>query len=300
MNISVLGCGRWGSFLAWYHSAKNDVTLWGREGSRSLAALRETGGNRYLKLPERVCLTSDLGAALESAQLVVISISAQELRALARCIQAYPVAGKTFILCMKGLECGTGDRLTQVFRSEVTQPVSVAVWVGPGHVEDFIVETMSTDLIRLYKGGDLVGTEVGAAAKNVIGIAAGMLDGKGLSSLKGSLMARGAREIARLIRAMGGNELSAYGLCHLGDYEATLFSSHSHNRQFGESYIKGEPYGSLAEGVPTVRALVELGARYGVELPICNTIYAILYEEADADAALRTLFTRSVKGEFDS
>ena len=275
MNISVLGCGRWGSFLAWYHSAKNDVTLWGREGSRSLAALRETGGNRYLKLPERVCLTSDLGAALESAQ---------------------------------------------VFRSEVTQPVSVAVWVGPGHVEDFtagvpncmvvdsddrtvvnfIVETMSTDLIRLYKGGDLVGTEVGAAAKNVIGIAAGMLDGKGLSSLKGSLMARGAREIARLIRAMGGNELSAYGLCHLGDYEATLFSSHSHNRQFGESYIKGEPYGSLAEGVPTVRALVELGARYGVELPICNTIYAILYEEADADAALRTLFTRSVKGEFDS
>jgi len=320
MNISVLGCGRWGSFLAWYHSAKNDVTLWGREGSRSLAALRETGGNRYLKLPERVCLTSDLGAALESAQLVVISISAQELRALARCIQAYPVAGKTFILCMKGLECGTGDRLTQVFRSEVTQPVSVAVWVGPGHVEDFtagvpncmvvdsddrtvvdfIVETMSTDLIRLYKGGDLVGTEVGAAAKNVIGIAAGMLDGKGLSSLKGSLMARGAREIARLIRAMGGNELSAYGLCHLGDYETTLFSSHSHNRQFGESYIKGEPYGSLAEGVPTVRALVELGARYGVELPICNTIYAILYEEADADAALRTLFTRSVKGEFDS
>ena len=277
MNISVLGCGQWGSFLAWYHSAKNDVTLWGREGSRSLAALRETGGNRYLKLPERVCLTSDLGAALESAQLVVISISAQELRALARCIQAYPVAGKTFILCMKGLECGTGDRLTQVFRSEVTQPVSVAVWVGPGHVEDF-----------------------GAAAKNVIGIAAGMLDGKGLSSLKGSLMARGAREIARLIRAMGGNELSAYGLCHLGDYEATLFSSHSHNRQFGESYIKGEPYGSLAEGVPTVRALVELGARYGVELPICNTIYAILYEEADADAALRTLFTRSVKGEFDS
>ena len=81
MNISVLGCGRWGSFLAWYHSAKNDVTLWGREGSRSLAALRETGGNRYLKLPERVCLTSDLGAALESAQLVVISISAQESRA---------------------------------------------------------------------------------------------------------------------------------------------------------------------------------------------------------------------------
>ena len=319
MNISVLGCGRWGSFLAWYHSAKNDVTLWGREGSRSLAALRETGGNRYLKLPECVCLTSDLGAALESAQLVVISISAQELRALARCIQACPVAGKTFILCMKGLECGTGDRLTQVFRSEVTQPVSVAVWVGPGHVEDFtagvpncmvvdsddrtvvdfIVETMSTDLIRLYKGGDLVGTEVGAAAKNVIGIAAGMLDGKGLSSLKGSLMARGAREIARLIRAMGGNELSAYGLCHLGDYEATVFSPYSHNRQFGEAFIRHQDFHRLAEGYYTVEALMVLREKYGVELPICMAVHNILYESADPRAELSAMLRRGLRAEFD-
>lgn len=319
MNISVLGCGRWGSFLAWYHSAKNDVTLWGREGSRSLAALRETGGNRYLKLPERVCLTSDLGAALESAQLVVISISAQELRALARCIQAYPVAGKTFILCMKGLECGTGDRLTQVFRSEVTQPVSVAVWVGPGHVEDFtagvpncmvvdsddrtvvdfIVETMSTDLIRLYKGGDLVGTEVGAAAKNVIGIAAGMLDGMGLSSLKGALMSRGTREVSRLIAAMGGNGFSAYGLCHLGDYEATVFSQYSHNRRFGEMFVRGEPYTELAEGYDTVKALCALADRYHVDLPIGRAVYAVLYDGAQPKEQMNQLFTRSLKREFD-
>ena len=319
MNISVLGCGRWGSFLAWYHSAKNDVTLWGREGSRSLAALRETGGNRYLKLPERVCLTSDLGAALESAQLVVISISAQELRALARCIQAYPVAGKTFILCMKGLECGTGDRLTQVFRSEGTQPVSVAVWVGPGHVEDFtagvpncmvvdsddrtvvnfIVETMSTDLIRLYKGGDLVGTEVGAAAKNVIGIAAGMLDGMGLSSLKGALMSRGTREVSRLIAAMGGNGFSAYGLCHLGDYEATVFSQYSHNRRFGEMFVRGEPYTELAEGYDTVKALCALADRYHVDLPIGRAVYAVLYDGAQPKEQMNQLFTRSLKREFD-
>lgn len=319
MNISVLGCGRWGSFLAWYHSAKNDVTLWGREGSRSLAALRETGGNRYLKLPERVCLTSDLGAALESAQLVVISISAQELRALARCIQAYPVAGKTFILCMKGLECGTGDRLTQVFRSEVTQPVSVAVWVGPGHVEDFtagvpncmvvdsddrtvvdfIVKTMSTDLIRLYKGGDLVGTEVGAAAKNVIGIAAGMLDGMGLSSLKGALMSRGTREVSRLIAAMGGNGFSAYGLCHLGDYEATVFSQYSHNRRFGELFVRGEPYTELAEGYDTVKALCALADRHNVDMPICRAIYAVLYDGAQPKEQMNRLFTRSLKREFD-
>ena len=224
------------------------------------------------------------------------------------------------VLCMKGLEMGTGARLSQIAAELLHPSNTVAVWLGPGHVQEFyrgipncmvidsenedvkhrLVQAFSSDLIRFYYGGDMIGNEVGAAAKNVVGIAAGFLDGFEMSSLKGALMSRGTREVARLIKAMGGSELSAYGLCHLGDYEATVFSPYSHNRQFGESYIKGEPYGSLAEGVPTVRALVELGARYGVELPICNTIYAILYEEADADAALRTLFTRSVKGEFDS
>lgn len=320
MRITVLGCGRWGSFLAWYHSQQREVTLWGRPGSKGLEALRAAGANRYVTLPLGVRLTDDLSEALAFADTVVISISAQQLRALARELDTRPITGKTFILCMKGLECGTGKRLTQVLAEELTQPVHTAVWVGPGHVEDFtrgipncmvvdsadpavvdrVVEQFSSELIRLYKGRDLVGTEIGAAAKNVIGIAAGMLDGRGLSSLKGALMARGAREVARLIQAMGGSELSAYGLCHLGDYEATLFSPHSHNRQFGESYIKGESYGQLAEGVPTAKALVTLGRAHGVELPISETVYRILYENADASEALAALFSRSVKGEFDA
>ncbi len=127
-------------------------------------------------------------------------------------------------------------------------------------VVDFIVETMSTDLIRLYKGGDLVGTEVGAAAKKCDRHCGGHAGRQRPFQLERFTDGAGRAGDCAAHRAMGGNELSAYGLCHLGDYEATLFSSHSHNRQFGESYIKGEPYGSLAEGVPTVRALVELGA----------------------------------------
>jgi glycerol-3-phosphate dehydrogenase (NAD(P)+) len=112
-----------------------------------------------------------------------------------------------------------------------------------------LVEAFSSDLIRFYYGTDLIGNEVGAAAKNVIGIAAGMLDGLGLTTLKGALMSRGTREVARLISAMGGNELSAYGLCHLGDYEATVFSEHSQNRRFGEMFIKGNPTGSLRRDI---------------------------------------------------
>ena len=318
MKVTVLGCGRWGSFLAWHHSRCNEVMVWGREGSRGLAELAENHANRYVTLPESVRYTTNLEKAVQFSDWIVISISAQQLRSLAAALNSYSLAGKTVILCMKGLECETGKRLTQVFREEVTQPVNLAVWVGPGHVEDFtagipncmvvdsdnpqtvehIVDTFSSELIRLYKGADLIGTEIGAAAKNVIGIAAGMLDGIGVSSLKGALMARGAREIARLMRAMGGNELSAYGLCHLGDYEATLFSQHSHNRLFGESYIKGEDYNALAEGVPTTKALVLLGKEKGVDLPICETVYRVIYDKQDAKEALKALFARSVKNEF--
>ena len=111
-------------------------------------------------------------------------------------------------------------------------------------------------------------------------------------------MARGAREVARLIRAMGGNELSAYGLCHLGDYEATVFSKFSHNRQFGESYIRGEAFSSLAEGYYTVCALMKLEGQYGVELPICRAVYRVLYEKKEPRAALGELFDRTLKSEF--
>lgn len=161
-----------------------------------------------------------------------------------------------------------------------------------------VVEKFSGDLIRLYLGDDIIGTEIGAAAKNVVGIAAGMLDGLHLSSLKGALMARGAREVSRLIKAMGGNELTAYGLSHLGDYEATLFSLHSQNRMFGERFITGEKYDKLAEGVATVKALMKLSQEYHVEMPISHVVYDILYNNFNPQDALSRLFSRDVKGEF--
>ena len=111
-------------------------------------------------------------------------------------------------------------------------------------------------------------------------------------------MSRGTGEIARLIEAMGGNRLSAYGLCHLGDYEATVFSIYSHNRRFGEQFVHGELYTELAEGYYTAAALMQLSKAYHVELPICSAVYRILYEKADPRSTLDQLFTRSLKNEF--
>ena len=111
-------------------------------------------------------------------------------------------------------------------------------------------------------------------------------------------MSRGTREVARLIRAMGGHEMSAYGLCHLGDYEATVFSAYSHNRRFGEAFVRKETYNELAEGYYTVEALCMLADQKDVEMPICRAVHALLYEGADADEEISRLFTRSLKREF--
>lgn len=318
LRVSVLGCGRWGTFLAWYAATVgHEVVLWGREGSVNFQRLKTERRNDYLELPQRVSLCSSLGVALES-DFIIISISAQGLREFTQELRGYEPSGRIFILCMKGIESTSGKRLSQVFTEEIATQCSVAVWVGPGHVQDFIagipncmvigsedigttkrvVETFGSDLIRFYYGQDMIGNEVGAAAKNVIGIAAGMLDGLGCSSLKGALMARGAREISRLVRAMGGNELTAYGLSHLGDYEATLFSPHSHNRQFGQAFVTSEIFGKLAEGVETVKALRLLSELYEVELPICDAIHSILFDRRDAKDVLLGLFLRPLKFEF--
>jgi glycerol-3-phosphate dehydrogenase (NAD(P)+) len=163
----------------------------------------------------------------------------------------------------------------------------------------YLVDNLRGKLIRFYYGDDIIGTEIGSAAKNVMGIAAGMLDGGGYTTLKGPLMARGAHEVAMLIKAMGGKEITAYGLCHLGDYETTLFSEYSNNRKFGEDYVKKIPFEKLAEGVSTAKALKLLGDRYKVDMPITNAVYSIIYENKEPIIVFLELFSRSTRKEFD-
>ena len=322
MNITVIGCGRWGSLITWYLASRKNqnVTLYGIVGTPQMDRFLKERCNDLLVLPDSVRLSTNLcDCILPETDAVIISVGAQNLRGLMEELTAHDLRGKTVILCMKGLEAETGKRLTEVVREYVDPSVKVAVWVGPGHVQEFyvgipncmvidsdddatknrLVEEFSGDIIRFYLGQDLIGSEIGAASKNVIGIAAGMLDGLGLSSLKGALMSRGTREIGRLIAAMGGSEMSAYGLCHLGDYEATVFSKFSHNRAFGEAFVKGETFENLAEGYATTRALVMLGEKTGLDLPICNAVYRILYEGSDPRVELDKLFKREIKREFN-
>ncbi len=319
MKVSVLGCGRWGSFISWYLVNRGfSVTQWGRENSPSFQKLRSNGRNEYLELDEKIHLTSDLKTAIETAEIVIISISSQSLRSFMQEVTKFDCSKKYFCLCMKGIEDGTGKRLSEVVVESGISDKNVAVWVGPGHIQSFLqgkpncmvidsdnrqlvkllCDTFRSDLIRFYYGDDLIGSEIGAAAKNVMGIAAGMLDAGGYGTLKGPLMARGAREVSRLIKAMGGNELSAYGLCHLGDYETTIFSKYSNNRKFGEDFVNGVKFDKLAEGVVTAKALKFLGEKYKVELPITDAVCSILYENKDPMQVFLSVFSRSTRKEF--
>ena len=329
MRISVLGCGRWGSFIAWYQATvlKNKVISWGPEGEYSYEILKSTGKNEYVTLDKSIELTCDLKHAVESADVIIISISSQGLRGFMQKIVQYDVKDKPFVLCMKGIEESTGKRLSEVLEESGISPDNIAVWVGPGHIQAFtqgipncmvidsknealkrrLADSFKSNLIRFYYGNDLIGTEIGAAAKNVLGIAAGVLDGSGYVSLKGPLMARGANEVGRLIQALGGSFNSAYGLAHLGDYETTLFSEYSHNRKYGEMMAKGAQFDKLAEGVMTAKAMKKLGDSLGVDLPITNAVYEAcflshVFESGDGakhcmDIILK-LFERRTKSEF--
>lgn len=315
---TVLGCGRWGSFLLWYGSRLGlKTTGWEPPDSLPFARLVEKRRNAFLSLPEDVLLTTVLDEALDADQ-VIVAIPAQSFRKLAKLLAPHDLKGCDLVLCMKGLEAGTGDRLSEIACQEGVEPASLSVWVGPGHPQEFVSgipscmliasadaeaservsSRVGSDLIRFYRSADLAGCETGAAAKNVIGIAGGILDGLGLTGLKGALMARAPQEIARLVSAMGGDWRSVYGLSHLGDYEATLFSQYSRNRAYGEALTRGDSVPELVEGIETSLAMTRLGNRLGVELPITETVRMIIDHELDPSRAIELLFGRPEREEF--
>lgn len=320
MKFSVLGCGRWGSFISWYLSAKKnyDTCLFGRESSKAYQSLERTRTNEYVSLNENIFLTCDLKQAISFADNIIISISAQNLRNFVQdIVKNYDIQYKKFILCMKGLETPSCKRLTEICIEEGIAKESLAVWLGPGHIQDFtsgipncmtidsyskeltrfLADNLASDLIRFYYGDDIIGNEIGAACKNIMGICAGVLDGLGYSAMKGPLMVRGAFEVSKFITAMGGDGYSAYGLTHLGDYETTLFSKYSNNRNFGEKLALGLPFDKLAEGVKTSEAVFKKAKELGVDMPITEAVYKVIFEKSDLKETLSSLFKRSIKTE---
>lgn len=319
-RLSLIGCGRWGTFLGWYAANYRgfDVDMYDIPTSPNFIELRDTRKNPYLTLSDNMTLHDTLAAVLGN-DTVIVSVGCQYFRGLCKELAAYDLRGKSFLLAMKGLEDPGAATMLDIMRQEIKQDIHIATLGGPGHVQDYMkgvpscavidsdeeatkdrmIKMLSSELIRFYYGSDLTGNQIGAALKNVIGLAAGILDGLEWYGLKGALMARAPVEVGRFIRHFGGNPQTAYGLSHLGDYEATLFSQHSHNRTFGEKFARGEAFGKPAEGVPTLKAVKQIADRDGIDMPICQALYRVIYEKADIKSTIREMFDRELKQEFE-
>ncbi|WP_412067309.1 NAD(P)H-dependent glycerol-3-phosphate dehydrogenase [Rubrivirga sp. IMCC43871] len=325
--IAVLGAGSWGTALAASLAPHHPVRLWARRPEAADEIARTRRNERYLPgadLPAEIDVTSDLNAAIDGAGLWVVAVPSQSVRGVMGPL-ADRAAGVTIASVAKGIENGTLLTTSAVLRDVLPAADSnrVGVLYGPSHAEE-VAREMPTSIVaafpdegaaravqqafmrpalRVYTNTDLVGVEIGGSVKNVMAVAAGMSDGLGLGdNAKAALVTRGLAEITRLGLALGADAHTFAGLAGLGDLVVTCFSRHSRNRAFGERVGRGESADDalaqssmVVEGVRTTQSVKALAERHGVEMPITDAVYAILFEGLAPVDAVGHLMERDPK-----
>ncbi|WP_155286197.1 NAD(P)H-dependent glycerol-3-phosphate dehydrogenase [Lacticaseibacillus zhaodongensis] len=336
VKIAVLGAGSWGTVLANLLTENgHDVTIWAYMQKDS-AEINEKHSNEHylpgLRLDSRLKATSDLKTAVDGVDIVLFVVPTNVVRGVAE--QLLPLLQESgnkpvLVTAAKGLEVGTYMRVSQVIESVIPAAncKGVVAISGPSHAEDTSVKDITTltaastnleaaqyvqkvfanSYFRLYTNQDVIGVEMGAALKNVIAIGAGALHGLGYGdNAKAALITRGLAEISRLGVAMGADPLTFIGLSGVGDLIVTATSVHSRNWRAGNQLGHGESLkdvldnmGQVVEGVSTAKVAHELAAQKGVEMPITDAIYSVLYEEKPIKKAISDLMQRESKPEFD-
>ncbi|MEZ4225264.1 MAG: NAD(P)H-dependent glycerol-3-phosphate dehydrogenase [Polyangiaceae bacterium] len=331
-KVAVMGAGAWGTALSLLLARQGErVTLWSWqvEHARSLQAHRE---NREffpgVPLHEGIVVTSDASEALEQADLCVLVVPSHAMRPTLEGLRGAIPERAAIVSATKGIENESlmlmSEVLTDVLgpgagaRSAFLSGPSFAKEVAEEHPTNVVVagvdealvrtvqERFATDRFRVYASDDPVGVEVGGALKNVIAIAAGACDGLGFGhNTRAALITRGLAEIARLAVAKGGNPQTLSGLSGMGDLVLTCTGELSRNRTVGVRMGRGSSLqdvlaslGHVAEGVKTARSTYFLAQRLEVELPICNEVYRVLYEDKPPELAVRDVLTRPLKKEF--
>ena len=329
MKITVVGSGAWGTALAMLLLDNgNDVTLWSYTEADS-QALRDTHVCKTLDgviLPDAMKFTSDI-SAVKGSGLVVIATPSFAVRETAAKLREYVDEDTIIVTVSKGIEKSTSLRLSQVVEEELRGKCPVVVLSGPSHAEE-VARHIPTGLVaaaddiavaekvqsifmnqrfRVYTSDDKVGTELCAALKNVIALCAGVCDGLGLGdNTKALLMTRGLAEMARLGVALGGRKDTFAGLAGVGDLIVTCTSMHSRNRRCGILIGKGHPVdqaltevGAVVEGYYAAANARTLAQKAGVEMPISQAAYEVLYENRDIRSVVPTLMTRERRSELD-
>jgi len=330
--VTVLGAGSWGTALA-VHLARvgHDVRLWARDESLvdEMTARRVNGV--YLPgvtLPGQILVTHALDRALAGCPLVISAVPSHGCRAVMREARPYVTTGATVVSATKGLEAETLARMSEVVVDELGSSSTVVALSGPSFATEVArqlptavvaasTSAEATEIVqsefrapyfRVYGSDDLVGVEIGGALKNVIAIAAGVVDGLGLGhNARSALITRGLVEVTRLACAAGGRRETLAGLSGLGDLVLTCTGDLSRNRRVGMELARGKSLAEIlagtkmvAEGVRTTAVALELGARYGVELPIATQMAEVLAGRADVRTATETLMLRRQRAEAEA
>lgn len=325
-DVSIIGAGSWGTALAvLLHKNGHKVTVWSIV-EQEIEMLREKHEHKDklpgVKLPDDMVFTTDLEAAINGKDVLVLAVPSPYTRSTSHMMKEYVAEGQIIVDVAKGIEENTLMTLSQIIEEEIPQ-ATVAVLSGPSHAEEvgrgipttivvgahkketaeYLQNLFMNEVFRVYISPDVLGIELGAALKNVVALAAGIADGLGYGdNTKAALITRGITEISRLGMAMGGRFETFSGLTGIGDLIVTCASMHSRNRRAGILIGKGytmeeamEEVKMVVEGVYSAKAAIALAHKYDVQLPIIEQVNEVLFSGKPADAAVKELMIRDKK-----
>jgi glycerol-3-phosphate dehydrogenase (NAD(P)+) len=326
-TIGVLGAGSWGTALA-VHLARTGhaVRLWARDASLAAAMAGSRENVAYLPgitLPAALRPTGDIAEAIDGAEFLVTAVPSHGLREVARAASQHLPRACALVSATKGLEEGSLLRMSEVLRSELPEAGEIIALSGPSFAAELarelptalvaagessaVVEAVMAHFrspcLRLYGSADVVGVELGGSLKNIIAIAAGVVEGLGVGhNALAALITRGLAELSRLAVAQGAQRETLAGLAGLGDLVLTCTGDLSRNRKVGIELAHGQSLAAIlgstrmvAEGVRTTEAALALGARHGIELPIAREMSNVLAGRTDPQTAIRNLMGRKQK-----
>ena len=330
-KLCVLGTGSWGTALA-LSLAKNgyNVVMWSRRKERAEKINEARENAQYLPgimLPENINITDNIKEAMEDCPMIVVATPSQAFRGMCKQIKEYVKKEQIIVNVAKGLEKGTGKKLSEVCREELPENEYVML-SGPSHAEEVAKELPTTIVVaaeklevaqktqdffmsptlRVYTNPDLIGVELGGALKNIIAFGAGICDGLGFGdNTKAALMTRGITEISRLGIAMGAKSVTFSGLSGIGDLIVTCTSMHSRNRRAGILIGKGysveetlKEIKMVVEGITATEVAYEVAKEIGVDMPITAAIYGVLHKGLDPKDAITSLMMREKKHEVEN
>lgn len=328
-NIVVLGAGSWGTALAMQAArAGQDVYLWGIEADQ-IAQMQQERCNRFylpdITFPDNLHLSSDLDTCLQQAQTLLIAVPSHAFRSFLQSAKSRIRPEQHIVWATKGLEDGSNRLMHQILAEELPRSKHTAVISGPTFAREVAqnlptavtAAASTTELawettsflhfgnFRVYSSDDVIGVELGGALKNVLAIASGIADGLGFgANTRAALITRGLAEIMRLGDAMGAQRETFMGLAGLGDLVLTCTDNQSRNRRMGLKLASGmdvatarKEIGQAVEGINTAREAFALGQKHGVELPIIELTYRVLFENLPAKTAVQKLLSRGAKSE---